>query len=353
MPVRSALQRCGTEPCDCPDKERKELEDLNAGNRAVSSVLSQVVVQRQPAGDVCTTKLIGDDDWKVKGDYYKDVAREILETGETQQVEFERGLFIVAQARAEQGIGDPKKNRYRVLNLTVSDAESKGAKRVSTNPEIFETTSGRKFQRLRTKEHDPACTKAGVTPDADGWCTVTSRFYVYDSIGDQTRHYLDEMTKGRPGVMDILQKKKGRETAGIKDFGTALGKYGSDPNYAPKLCANYNTVVQDMTAILEQAIKTKNECLTEAWKKLNDAWAGFNKAHKEHADAHAATLRDPDRITRAQEGIRRAEQLVKQREDEVKWLEEAIKKLQARRTGLVKEAACPPMQKAVAPPPTP
>jgi hypothetical protein len=359
-----------------------------AGNRAVSSVAhvivqrcgdagpercaceqetadppQQVAVQRQPTGDACTTALIGEDDWKVKGtktargydtgDYYKDVAREILHTGEASGVEFDRALFVVAQARAEQGMGDPKHSRFRVLNITVSDADSKGAKPMPGHPEIFETLSGRKFQNLRTKENDPVCTRLGLPLEPDGQCTVTSRFYVYDSIGEQTRHYLDEMTKGRPGVMDILTKKKGTpgEKAGIKDFGTALKGYGSDPNYAAKLCANYNDVVRDMTTILNKAIQTKNDCLPEARKKLADAWDEFNKAHKQHADAHAA--KDPERIKRAQEDIRRVEKLVKQREDEVRWIEDAIKKLEARRAGLTKEANCPPAKKATTPPPTP
>lgn len=323
-----------------------------AGNGAVSSVLSQPVVQRQPAGDACTTKLIGDDDWKVRGgDYYKDVSREILETAETEGVEFERGLFVVAQARAEQGMGDAKKNRFRVLNLTVSDAKSTD-KKVSTNPDIFETASGHKYQRLSTKEFDPACANLKLPTDSTGQCTVTSSFYVYDSIGDQTRHYLEEMAKRKPGVIDLLTKKKAPGTAGIKDFSTELGKYGTNPNYAADLCANYNAVIGDMVAILDKAIQTKTDCLTEAWKKHKEAWDEFDKAHKEHAAAHSASPRDPDRIARAQEGIRRAEELVKKRVDELKWLEEAIKKLQARRAGLAKEAVCPP-RKAVAPPPAP
>ncbi len=334
-----------------------------AGNRAVSSVAHTsraLVVQRQPAA--CTTELIGEEDWKVKGtktasgydtgDYYKDVARKILETGEKSGVEFDRALFVVAQARAEQGMGDPTRSRFRVLNITVSDADSKGAKPMPGHPEIFETTSGRKFQKLATKENDPVCANLGVPLEQPGGqCTVTSRFYVYDSIGDQTEHYLDEMTKGRPGVMDILTKKKGTpgESAGIKDFGTALKGYGSDPNYAAKLCANYNDVVRDMTTILDKAIQTKNDCLPEARKKLSDAWDEFNKAHKQHVEAHAA--KDPERIKLAQEEIRRVEKLVKQRDDEVKWLEEAIRKLGARRTGLT-TAKCPPVKKTAAPPPT-
>jgi DNA repair exonuclease SbcCD ATPase subunit len=153
--------------------------------------------------------------------------------------------------------------------------------------------------------------------------------------------------------MEILTKKKGTlgETAGIKDFGTMLKHYGSNPNYAPELCANYNEVVGDMTTILNKAIQTKYDCLAEVRKKLSDAWDEFNKAHGQHADAHAA--KDPERIKRAQEDIRRVEKLVKQREDEVRWIEEAIEKLEARRTGLTKEADCPPLKKAAAPPPTP
>jgi hypothetical protein len=360
---RLTVQRCGdVAPGQCPCEQDQETEQ--PGQSAEPLALGRLAVQRQPAGDVCTTALIGEDDWKVKGtktargyntgDYYKDVAREILTTGEAGGVEFDRALFIVAQARAEQGMGDPAPSRFRVLNITVPDADSKGAKPMPGHPEIFETPSGRKFQELSTPENDPVCTKLRKPLDKPGGqCTVTSRFYVYDSIGDQTRHYLDEMTKGRPGVMDILMKKKGTpgETAGIKDFGTALKGYGSDPNYAAKLCAVYNDVVRDMTTILDKALQTKNDCLTEARKKLTEAWDEFNKAHKEHAGAHAA--KDPERIKRAQEEIRRVEKLVKQREDEVRWIEDAIKKLQTRRVGLVPEANCPPVKKAAAPPPVP
>jgi hypothetical protein len=363
----AVVQRCcdtGGGSCACKQDEADAVAQRQVSAPPVAQ--SQAVVQRQ-AKEECTTKLIGEDDWVLKGraktgsgydtgSYYKDVAREILETGETKGIEFDRGLFIVAQARAEQGMGDPKRTRFRVLNLTVPDAETKGATRVSKpgeQPEIFETkSSGRKFSRLRTTEFDPVCSKLGkpTTPDGQGnmTCSVTSAFYVYDSIGDQTKHYLDEMTKGRPGVMEILKKTKGTkgETADINDFGTALKGYGSNPNYAADLCHNYNAVATDVGIILDQAIQTKEACLKEAHTKRGNAWTEFDKAHKEHAAAHAA--KDQNRIARAVEEIRRVEQVLAQLEKELKWLDEAIVQLKARRAAL-KTATCPSRKKPAAP----
>lgn len=362
----AVVQRCcDTAGKSCACRQDEADADVQRQVAAPPVIERQVVVQRQ-AKEECTTKLIGEDDWTLKGraktgsgydtgNYYKDVAKGILETGEGQGIEFDRGLFIVAQARAEQGMGDPKGNRYRVLNITVSDAETKGAKVVSKpgeNPVVLETKSGRKFSRLKTTEFEPVCGKLGKpsAPDDTGKlaCSVTSAFYVYDSIGDQTQHYLDEMTKGRPGVMDILKKTKGTkgETADINDFGTALKGYGSDPDYAAKLCGNYNNVIGDMGIILDQAIQTKDACLREVHKKRGDAWIEFDKAHKEHAAAHAA--KDQVRITRAVEEIRRIEQVLAQLEKELKWLDEALVKLKARRAAL-KTEQCPPRTKPATP----
>lgn len=80
---------------------------------------------------------------------------------------------------------------------------------------------------------------------------------VYDSIGERTRHYLEAMTAGRPGVMDVLKRKgTSGETAGINDFGSALKGDGTDLNYTAKLCTTHNAVVRDMGTILDNAVRT-------------------------------------------------------------------------------------------------
>ncbi|MGH2721095.1 MAG: hypothetical protein ACRDJO_05775, partial [Actinomycetota bacterium] len=121
-----------------------------------------IVVQRQEIGTKPCNQLIADDDWKVKGVklksgydtgmYYRDVARAIIDTSGARGVDFDRALFIVAQARGEQGMTDPGPARFRVLNIQVTDAERKGSKADPANPNIFVTPEGRKFTRLCSPE---------------------------------------------------------------------------------------------------------------------------------------------------------------------------------------------------------
>jgi hypothetical protein len=365
-PAQTAVQRCGEVPADqCPCHDEPD----------AGSPQPQVMLQRAPTAEDCT-KLIADDDWKVKGtkrpdgydtsNYYRDVARVIVERAEQRGVDFERALYIVAQAHGEQGPTDPARHRFRILNIQVRDEDRRGAvlaSRAGEAPVIWMTPGGRKFTYLSSREFEPACSTVGAPSKPDGSCMLTSPFYVYDNLADSVDHYLDEMTAGKLGAQgagDILKNRPVDSATptrgtGLLAFGAALKKagYATDPRYVAKMCVSYNTVIRDMKTILGNALQTKYACMTEAQIKLKHAWDDLNAAKAELAQANqVGPVKPVVRIVNARMKVARLERDVAERERELTAVEDNIEKLKQRQAALV-EIACPTAGTAAAPPAKP
>jgi hypothetical protein len=323
-----------------------------------------IVVQRQELGTKPCNDLIAEDDWKVKGvkgkggydtgRWYGDVARVIIDASGARGIDFDRALFVVANARGEQGPTDPGRQRYRILNIQITDDERKGAKPDPANPKIMVTPEGRKFTWLCSPEDGTVCdTRPKVAPGCedrvkdfqmtDTMCLVKSPFFVYDNLEQSINHYLDHVTDKKQDAANILMKKGKGEKAGIEEFSRAL-QHGTDLKYTEKLCANYNTVVADMQQILDQAILTKTKCLDDGWKKISEGWENLNKAKARHrqlaAEADRRRAENPPRaaqpvgLATAALEVRQWERKLAELEAQMKQLEKNIEELKKRKAGL-------------------
>jgi hypothetical protein len=358
-----------------------------AGNAAVTRMMArptrhlatppQIAIQRQEAGSEDCRKLIADKDATVKGlknaagydtgNYYKDVAVRIIEAAERRGVAFDRALYLAAQARAEQSETDPRNTSYRRFNIQVTRrvVEETQGRFARTPPSVIHTTKdGRRYKWLQTVEQGEACTRIGSPVEADGFCHPAAPFYFYDSMEEATHHYLDEMEKGpfgSKGAKDILWSEgpvggKG----GIVEFGNALkrGGYGTDLNYVPKLCDSYNTVVNRMKVILQQAIETKKECKRSNEARIHeiegDDGQGGRLAEARRTLQEIRRKQDDDRSykrvcvgmteeeARAIKEVRRWEGELADRKSELQRVEVMIRTLEDRLRGLPpKEIPCP------------
>jgi hypothetical protein len=360
-----AVQRSGCgDTCRCGGRCGPQGEEET--DAAVPSVQTQpaMVVQRQEFGTKPCTDLIAEDDWKIKGakdkegydtgNWYKDVARVIIDASGARGIDFDRALFVVANARGEQGPQDPGPRRYRILNIQVTDEQRKGAKPDPANPKILVTPEGRKFTWLCSPEDGEVCLTRpkvvhGCEDFAKGFkmtpsqCLLKSPFFVYDNLEESINHYLDHVTEKRQDAADILMKKGKGEKAGIEEFGRAL-KHGTDLQYVPKLCDNYNTVIADMKQIFDQAIQTKTKCLDDGWKKISEGWENLNKAKARHrqlaAEADRRRAENPPRaaqpvgLATAALEVRQWERKLAELEAQMKQLEKNIEELKKRKAGL-------------------
>ena len=389
-PSSVAVQRCGGEQhagCPCMDEDPPVQRQIAGPSARVQRMPAGaptatgsggVTLQRSAMDSESCKKIISDDDWVVKGakngagydtsNYYKDVAAKIITAAEQRGVAFDRALYMAAQARAEQGEGDPKATSYRRFNIQVTKAmvEATQGRFTATPSNVIHTTSeGRKYKWLRTVEQGSACTAIKSPVEADGFCHPAAPFYFYDSMEEATDHYLSALKDGpfgAKGAKDILWNTgPAGAKGGIVEFGNALkkGGYGSDLNYVPKLCDSYNTVVTQMKVILKKAVETKQGCKQSAEDaikeiegddgkggKLAEAKKVLEAARKKRDDGTPDSRRGCGLTVEedeAQKAVRRLEGELAERKRDLQQITDWIKTLEDRLKSLPEKAIqCPP-----------
>lgn len=284
------------------------------GNQAAQQVLRQI--QRQ------------DNPLKAKKDrWYENVALVIIELAEREGISLEQAMFIIAQAQAEQGVGDPAKRQYRIFNIMPTFAEEKELK---LNPQEGITT-----KRIKAPE------------EINGKIVIReSPFYVYDSLERSVGHYFDRLGERYQGALAVLKNSKGK----IHEFATALQRqgYATSSTYVPHVIKQYRIVLREMKTFLRGKIDEEGQnlaraggALTQEWGIVKGLWKQLNekKAERQQStdDAHMREIED--RIRQLEAELKEHETVLKDIETFIKDRKEQVKKLEKLRDGLESKQA--------------